>query len=248
MHNRTTSSNATGSRYKTQWQLWEADILVDCGLKHQFITVFVPETGEAHQSFLHGFDLENSLLLLDGLYPWPHQPSVPNTTLWLQIRCKRGFLNMETELQEMEGYRGSEYLTVKVKQVELTHNRRWHPRVYFEQNKGPTVELQLPDHAMIKAHVANLSARGALLEIFGKDIKTPCSRSFFGHFVFNEQFSLDLHGTIRQMRFLRSPCCHTQVRIQFQKMSAEQQAQLDIFIQASDESHSAITRTLAIAV
>lgn len=233
--------------HKTQWQLWEADILVDCGLKHQFITVFLPNTGEVHQTFLHGFDLDNSQLLLDGLYPWPQQVLIKNDSLWLQIRSKQGFFNIQAQLIESEGHHGSEYLTVKVRHTELTHNRRWHPRVYFAQNQGPSVDLQLPDHAIIKAHVANLSARGALLEIFGKDIKTRGNRSFYGRFVFNEQFNLNLYGSIRQIRFLRTPCCHTQVRIQFQRMNADQQVQLDTFIQASGLPMPEYTQSLAAA-
>jgi len=232
-HTSITAKNAT----KKDWKLWEADILVACGLKHQFVTVFDPATGDTLQSFIHGFDLQSSLLLLDGLFPWPQQRLRPGASFWIQIKCDSGFFNLEVKLLEVEGQKGHELLTVRVCQTNLTHNRRWHPRVYFEPRQGPQVELQLDNQPLQTAWIANLSSRGALLEVFGQDLKASVNQTsqIEGVFRFNDHFHLTLKCQVRQSRFLRTPCCHTHIRLQFRVINEEQQAQIDTFI------HSIIT-------
>lgn len=223
--------------FKNDWKIWEADVLVNCGLKHQLVTVYLPESGDIHQSFLYGFDLQASQLLLDGLYPWPTKALRMKDSFWLQIRCEHGFFNLHVELQEIDGHHASEFLTVKVLTTELTHNRRWNTRVYFEPRKGPEVELQLDNYPLIKAQVANLSRHGALLEVYGKDIKADTTnRLLNGNFKFNDYFHMPLDCVIKQSRFLRSPCCHTQIRLQFSRISEDDQAKLDTFIHAVSNS------------
>lgn len=245
----TTPSPHSVDPFKSDWKIWEADVLVNCGLKHQFVTVYLPDSGNIHQSFLHGFDLQASQLLLDGLYPWSAKALHMKDRFWLQIRCEHGFFNLQVELQEIDGHHGSEFLTVKVLTSELTHNRRWNTRVYFEPRQGPEVELQLDQYPLVKAQVANLSRHGALLEIYGKDIKTDAAnRLLTGNFKFNDYFHMPLDCVIKQNRFLRSPCCHTQIRLQFSQLTEEEQAKLDTFIHAVSTSLPEEPRTADWAV
>ncbi len=220
------------SKTKTNWKVWEADILVECGLKHQFVSVHIPGSGETLQSFIHGFDLQSGLVLLDGLYPSPRRRTSKGEVLWVQIRCKHGFYNLKTELTETDAYRGGEMLTVKVTHSEVSHNRRWNTRVYFDPRKGPEVEFQLVDEPLQKAHVANLSRWGALLEVYGKDLKQPLALQtrLQSSFKFNDHFQMQLNCIAKQCRFLRNPCCHTQIRVQFLELGETSQARLDTFI------------------
>ncbi|WP_075185568.1 hypothetical protein [Teredinibacter haidensis] len=225
---------------KSDWKLWEADILVEYGLNHHFVTVYNPTSGDTSQSFIHGFDLKNSLILLDGLYPRPTKHLQSRNPLWLQIPCTHGFFNLQVSLVETDGYRGSELLTVKVLSTELSHNRRWNTRVYFDARQGPKVELQLDLQPIQTAFISNLSRKGALLEIYGKDIKNALNpkKVIRGLFCFNQQFQLSLEASVKQCRFLRTPCCHTQLRLQFNLPNDEQQAQLETFIDAIASPHS----------
>jgi len=227
-------SQAVKPPHKQDWKLWEADILVDSCLKHQFVTVFLPNSGETVQSFIHGFDLDAALLLLDGLYPWPPNRLSIDTEFWVQVRCEHGFYNLQVALCELDGARGNELLTVRVKTAQISHNRRWNTRVFFDARKGPVVDLQLPDEALQIAYIANLSRRGALLEVYGKDLKQQLNRQgkLSGLFKFNDYFQLPLEASIKQCRFLRTPCCHTQMRIMFQNLTEDNQARLDTFIHA----------------
>ena len=217
---------------KQHWTLWEADILVACGLKHQFVTVFEPDSGQLMQSFIHGFDLDNSLLLLDGLYPVLQKRLPPNSTFWLQIRCEYGFFNLKVALIEIEEHSKGEWITVKVLSSALSHNRRWQSRVFFEPRQGPRVDLQLDNQPLQQAYVVNLSRKGAQVDLYGTNLSLGLirKRSLHGHFFFNDRFQLRLDATIRQSRFLRKPCCHTQLRILFNRLNDQQQMLLDSFI------------------
>ena len=206
--------------------------MVACGLNHQFVSIYLPETGETLQSFIHGFDLQQSLLLLDGLYPWSRKP-LPQK-FWVQIRCNHGFYNLQVQLLEIDGYAGGELITVKAIETELSHNRRWDPRVYFDTRQGPSVELQLDHEPVIKAYTSNLSRRGALLAIYGKNVKPSLAHklSIEGVYQFNDHFQLTLDAVVKQSHFLRQPCCQTHIRLQFCPMKEDAQAQLDTFIHA----------------
>lgn len=221
---------------KSDWKLWEADLLVNAGLSRQLVTVFLPESGETVQSFIHGFDLDTSELLLDGLFPHPKMFN-SNTyyetkAFWVQIRGGEGLYTMEVQLLEVLGSRGHELVSVKVLQGGLSGNRRWRTRIYFDARQGPQVELQLDEHPIITGHVANLSNQGAMLEVYGKDLKTAAQigKGLRARYKFNDHFQLELRGVLKQSRFLRSPCCHSQLRVQFMLMPAETRAQLDTYI------------------
>lgn len=217
---------------KTDWTLWESEVLVDCSLKHQLVTVFRPETGDSHQSFIHGFDLDSAQLLLDGLYPWPVQALQTAEQFWLQITTDEGYYNLRVQVKELDGRRHRELLTVDVLESTQSQNRRWDTRVYFPQRQGPRVDILPDDQAQVTAYVANLSRRGALLEIYGQDIKLAVGRRMTGLFRFNDHFHLPLQAKIFQCRFLRRPCCHTSIRVQFQRLDADTQARLDTFLHA----------------
>ncbi|SMF36106.1 hypothetical protein SAMN02745866_02302 [Alteromonadaceae bacterium Bs31] len=217
---------------KTDWKVWEADILVGCGLKHQFVSIHLPRSGETLQSFIHGFDLQSGLLLLDSLYPTPTHKLLKGDVIWIQIRCEHGFYNLKTQLKEIDGYRGGEMLTVSALYSEVNQNRRWNTRVFFDVRKGPEAEFQLLNDPLQKASVANLSRWGAQLEVYGKDLKQPLAmqNKLQCLITFNDHFQMTLNSVVKQCKFLRKPCCHSQIRVQFVQLGETSQARLDTFI------------------
>lgn len=235
MFNLTAPKIHTPAPPQKTWQLWEADLLVNSALKRQLVTAYLETTGETCQTFIHGFDLDHNELLLDGLFPRTDtlsHPVLAPRLFWLQICGPKGLYNLKVELMEVLGEAGCELLSVQVLDAGLADNRRWRKRVYFDRHQGPKVELQLANHAIINGHIANLSNQGALIEVFGENLKATVhlGNTLRTSLLFNRNFTLSLRATLKQYRYLRSPYCHNQLRVQFQLMSAENRGELDSFI------------------
>lgn len=218
--------------HKTDWKEWEADLLVQCGLKRQLVSVYHSASGETRQSFVHGFDLASGELLLDGLYPNTGQPLNEGEQCWLQINSAAGIYNLHVVLQEILGGDAHPLLSVRVLESGLVTNRRWRKRVYFERGQMPQVSIKLGGFPALQGQVLNLSQQGAMLEVCGENLRasSQLGRTLRTRIDFSPGFFLELRASLKQCRFTREPYCHNLLRVQFQLMSADNRGLLDNYI------------------
>jgi len=223
---------------KVDWKTWEAEALVSAGLEHQLVNVYWPNSGERLQTFIYGFDLQRSELLLDGVYPWPRELStiraehLQEQTCWLQLRLNNRYFNIEVRLKEIDHHPQGAYLTVSVIKTHLTENRRWDNRAYFETRKGPEIRFSVAGEPLIRGHLANLSRNGAQIEVYGKNLNGLLTQhqKLDGRYLFNDLFELSLSARVKQCKFLRAPCCHSIIRLQFQGVSRAASDKLESYI------------------
>ncbi|WP_188151715.1 PilZ domain-containing protein [Teredinibacter waterburyi] len=223
---------------KVDWKTWEAEALVSAGLEHQLVNVYWPNSGERLQTFIYGFDLQRSELLLDGVYPWPRELNnmrpehLQEQTCWLQLRLNNRYFNIEVRLKEIDHHPQGAYITVSVIKTHLTENRRWDNRAYFETRKGPQIQFSIAGEPLINGHLANLSRNGAQIEVYGKNITHHLTQhqTLDGRYSFNDLFELSLSARVKQCKFLRSPCCHSIIRLQFKGVPRAASDKLESYI------------------
>jgi len=220
------SFQACSRPLKTHWEEWEASLLIDAALSNKLVDIYIPDTGQRTQSLIHGFDLHSSELLLDGLYPFPNAikqgiSEERPIEFWIQVKAGSAFLNILVLVKELE----ASFITVQVLEAGLTRNRRWEDRIYFPKPSSPKVELALPDKVLQNSHLSNISVGGAQILSFGKS-QTKGHRAVRCRVVFDRDYVIDLKAELLQNQFVRSPCCHSILRLKFCHESQEQRSHL----------------------
>ncbi len=229
---------------ENNWTNWEADIILTAQYNHQLLSAHLPDTVQTLQTLILGADLFSSELLLDGLYPfnWLEINTLKRnrTPVWLQIRTEQGFYRLKTTLCEIHSTSKNPAVTVKIQHAYFTDNRRWNNRVSFDKRCGPSVEMQVKYQAQIKGWLADISRQGCMIETYGQHNRPEFKEinQLDCIFHFNEFFELSINTRVKQSRYFRSPCCFSQTRLIFNKISQTQQEQIDEFIEMNTSTYA----------
>ena len=228
------SSNAARP-CKAQWQQWEAALLIDTALNCGVVEAFLPQSGLKIQTIIHGFDLQQSEILLEGFYTTSQIDGTScidetGSEIWLQIKAEGMLYLLLTKIKEIEAH----FITVSVVDAGMTHNRRWEDRIYFPRLSAPSVTLQIDHTHLSNAQLSNLSVGGAQIIIFGPYSKQTLrkQRELQCHIKFNSELSFMIPANILQWQFFKSPCIHSILRVKFSHPSNAQRTRLSELILA----------------
>ncbi|MBX2858344.1 MAG: PilZ domain-containing protein [Cellvibrionaceae bacterium] len=233
--------SATRATGKAHWQDWEAALWAEAALSNQVIQGFIPATGLKVQTVIHAFDLQNSEILLDGLYPMP----LPNIDLesahspiniWLQIKAGDVLYLLFVEIKHIAG----QFITARVLDTGITRNRRWEDRIYFPRLSAPRVELHVGDMYLANAQLSNLSLGGAQIIIFGPLAKKVLhkQRELRCNIHFNNELNILMQGAILQRQSFKVPCLHSILRIKFHYSGEQQRTHLNSLLFAYQSANT----------
>ncbi|VUD56493.1 hypothetical protein TDB9533_02149 [Thalassocella blandensis] len=214
--------------------------LLEAQFNHAQATLFLNNEATPFSSTLLGFDYYENTLLIDGLSP-PIEQMIRNRLMqkpfWMQIKSERGYIHISCILLEVQ----HDLYTLSLLEGELTHNRRWHPRLAFPSRSGPKIKFQRKNGPDLDGIIRDISISGATADFFGKDIRSELQKNsqVKTRIVFNEQFNLSVDCLIKQSSFLRQPCCHSKVRLMFNDYDQVSRLQLQEFIEALTETEAA---------
>lgn len=209
------------------------EALIQMQASHTLVRVIIPDTLDQLQSVVVGFDAYAEEMLLGGIYP---QPSAENDALlkrkdfWIQNNFEGQFINVLVSYQNQ--IPNSDLVLVKIKDTNITDTRRWSPRVGFAPHKGPSTVISSRFGSWYDGYVKNISHHGALIEVFGQDLKSEWfgSNNVNVSIQFHEDFKISSAARVRQISCRRKPCFHSAVRIQFAPLPSETQNMLNQFV------------------
>jgi hypothetical protein len=206
-------------------------VLLEAQNMHSRVNVILGDNSDALTSVVLGFDYYEKTLLIDGFIPPLDRSNIQNARLspfCLQLKHLDGYLNLSCRLLETL----HDLHTLTIVDGEFTQNRRWNARLYFDNREGPTFSFSPLSEPKVSGSIRNLSADGACIEFLGRDITVSLQRlsKFTSNIAFNEQFHIQLECEVKQVRFLRIPCCHSLLRVAFTSYRPVIRAQLENFI------------------
>ena len=192
------------------------------------IHVFFHEEKQTNdcQGLLLGADFEKDLLLFGDFHPSPlyYKKLRRGTAFSVRVKSEDQFLNID-----LISYK-TEYglLYAHIVRAEWSDNRRWHERIRFGDRKGPKVSILREFSPNLDCHLRDLSIRGAAFDIWGQDLRKSfvTGQDLATHLVFNSSFVMYLNANVVSSQFIRSPCCHTRLRVQFNCLDEVQLSQL----------------------
>lgn len=207
--------------------------LLDAQHEHRAVKIYPAGETIPVNSVILGFDYCGQSILLDGIsQPHSHRviQSMKGCPFWLQLRHEESFLRIECLLDTLQ----FDLLTLNILRYEFTDNQRWQPRIHFDSRKGPDVRLEFTNTLPVDGHIKNLSAQGALIEVFGINLREHYDQQKRLNLSirFNEMFELPLEAELKQCKFRRDPSCHTSLRLIFERQSSMVTNQIDSFIEA----------------
>lgn len=220
-------------RVKTQWQAREIEVLLDAIEQRPVLRVYLRDRADMISTGLVGFDLDKGELLLDT----PHAISVyelarlieRRETLTLAINAGPDTWFLECALNALERNLVSVFPT----NMRKVTGRRLHPRMYFASGERPSAQVRAAWSPLLRGELLDLSPFGCQLHIAGADVRRHfAEREAQVSLYFNEEFQFSCHSEVKQLQFLRKPCCHNKVRLIFKAVTPLQVEQLQTFIQS----------------
>lgn len=223
------------ARSTNSWRAEEIAMLlnaVDC--KHS-LRVYLPGNAQAIYSSLLGVDFGTNELRLDTFHPCSLYELIAlaeqKTPLTLAINVAAGTWLLRCIFVLVDNSERFYQVSLQVLDLKLSPGKRLHQRVHFSDNNYPEVVVDPPWSTRIKGELLDLSAFGCQVRIPGKDQRQHFSqRTAKLSLNFNEEFKLDCQCEIRQMQFLRVPCCQNKFRLLFKQLTSLQHEQLSTFI------------------
>jgi len=186
------------------------------------------------QSLIVGINTETNQLLLDELFPACPQLRPGHTVIFRHVHGNQ-VLEFEIQLQarHLNPADDNHHLVFTLPKHFQYQPRRHQPRLYIDKSQPLTVRLQSPLYEPWFATAQNISASGMRLSIGGNitdqlqpgDLLRQCD------FQFSLTFQVRCQARIIGFRFCRSPYRHTQVSIEFIRLSPRQQLQLQQIIE-----------------
>ena len=228
------------------------ELLIDCLLHnfkhHQLVKLVLPEHHQIFQSIVIGFDINEGEILLGGIYPKlsiDQRIQLLESTFWLQMSYADEFINIKVSTLEAD-YQ-SDYIQAEILEVIPNRNRRWSTRLHFADRQGPEIKLTPQYAAPVKGNLKNLSAGGAMLEIFGMDyrreinnlnayasVKNKPQRNRISlEIKFNDQFQLHTHISVWHSVYCRRPG-RTQIRCGFDNLASVEKSQLLNYLHSNE--------------
>lgn len=210
--------------------------LLDAQHVHAPVTLMLNDGHQPTQSNLLGFDYYDNTLLIDNLRPAlsvKQLKTLEREPVWLRIKVGNELLQVLCLLVEFQ----CDLHTLAIVRCEFTRDHRWFPRITFPVRSGPKCRLSPPNLLPIWGYVRNLSTNGAMIEFYGDDLRESLSnmREVDTHIRFNELFQLTMVCDIKTLKYMRSPSCHTQLRLKFSRHTDISRHQVDGFIDALRE-------------
>ncbi len=216
--------------------------LLDAQHIHSPVTLMINDGYTPAQSSLLGFDYYDNTLLIDNLRPAlsvRELQRMEREPVWLRLKVGDQRLHILCLLVEYQ----CDLHTLAIVRCEFTRDLRWFPRVSFPSRVGPKCRLSPPHQIPVWGYVRNLSTNGAMIEFYGEDLRESLAnmKQVDTHIRFNELFQLNMSCDIKTLKYLRSPSCHTQLRLMFNRHTDISRHQVDGFIEAlrSDDQASA---------
>lgn len=154
-----------------------------------------------------------------------------NRNCWLQLKTNNDYLRLNVRAMEVR----NGLVTLKVMKARSTENRRWHNRVHFQALSGPSVRINREFAPNLSAQLRDLSGKGAVIDIWGKELnRSLCKGQKLNLAMsFNTHFELSLNSTILNSQFVRSPSCHTKLRVYFHELDVLTFHQLEHFVNST---------------
>ena len=228
---------ATTKQTLSCWAPDSVDALLLALKQKTLLSVGWPEQNIWLQTMVLGFDIYSGEILLSELCPNLPVQCIPEGQMYLQLPLKQGWIVMEANVQATIA--AEEMMIVSARDAGFSENRRWQPRIAFPMRAGPLAHIKPRGMARQECFVSDLSRGGGLLHCLGKDMRGALRQGQYVPLtmIFNEHFVISTRAKILNAQFVRSPCCHTRLRLAFQDLEPEQRYQLDSYIVFHGESH-----------
>lgn len=223
-----------GVSLKKHWQAGELEVLLNAIDTRRAVRVYLPGLAQAVHTSLSGFDINSSELLLDTFQPFSRYElealTRQQSTLTLAISHGAETWFIGCKFQGIHRS-GSWYLaSVLINTMRRSLSKRLHPRIYFSARHRPLAKLRPLRSPLLRGELLDLSVFGCQIQIPGRDIRAHLSqRTVPLTLYFNDEFQLDCDAELKQLQFLRTPCCHNKLRLMFNKLDALQVEQLQRF-------------------
>lgn len=224
-----------GVSLKKHWQAGEVEILLDAIDTRRTLRVYLPGQAQAVHTSLSGFDINSSELLLDTFQPFSlyELEALTRQQSTLTLAVNQGAETWFIDCKFHGIHRsGNWYLaSVLISSIRRSRSKRLHPRIYFNARHRPVAKLRPLRSPLLRGELLDLSVFGCQIQIPGRDIRAHLSqRTLPLTLHFNEEFQLDCDAELKQLQFLRTPCCHNKLRLMFNKLDALQVEQLQSFV------------------
>lgn len=225
---------------KNRWQAQEIGALLNAYEQHQSLRVYLQDRADVLSSSLLGFDLDKAELLLDTLHPFSRFDMAilvdrqAGLTLAINAGPETWFLDCVMHKLERD------VLIVRLRHMRRAFGRRLHPRMQFASGRRPLAEVRTGWSPLLRGELLDLSAFGCQLRMVGADQRQHFNeRKAQLALYFNEEFELLCEAELKQMFFLRKPCCHNILRLMFKNLNPLQIEQLQTFILSATFSAAA---------
>lgn len=178
-----------------------------------------------------GADFSEMKVLLSDTYPrlvFATDMMGEQCEFWIRVRAQQRYLMLFLRATASE----NGLITAEILDSHWSENRRWFNRLHFTSRQGPHISIPQEFTSNLKGSIRNLSAGGALIDIWGKDLGQAFCRGskIAPTLYFNSAFEMQVDADVLEVKFLRRPCCHTQIRIEFHTLESLEIQQLDSFV------------------
>jgi c-di-GMP-binding flagellar brake protein YcgR len=214
------------------WTGEELELILWCEQQRTLGQMEIPARSGVFHSALLAVDIIENQLLIDVPFPSP-----PIDLLLAPAAFKISFykqqqlLQLDVRVVEHLIFQGKPALLVQIEARSFHCDRRASFRISFERSQSPLMRIQIPMAEQLRASVLNLSSGGALLNIFGKhDEFNPLKSCMSGKLQLDDGMCIDVKCEVKTINYYRRPCQHTQLRVQFTQMSAQDQRKLTMFL------------------
>lgn len=217
---------------KQDWTDEELELLLWCEQHRALGRMELPARSSLFHSALLAVDNSENQLLIDSPFPSPPLELIlPSAACKISFYKHQQLMQMQVQVLEHLMFQGKPALLVHIDTKSFHRDRRSSGRISFERNEAPLLRIQIPMADQLRASVLNLSTGGALLNIFGKhDDLSNLKGCVTGKLQLNDGVCIDVKGELKTVCYYRRPCQHTQIRVQFNAMSAQDQRKIALFL------------------